>query len=217
MVHLVSGAGRPGGREGRAARGGAACTAWAAGDGASDVRHTLAMARTARVATVEDADAVTALVQSAYRGEESRAGWTTEADLLAGQRTDPEMVRELVLAPASVILIADDADAGLLACCHLEQHDDVAHLGMFAVRPGLQGRGTGRAMLRAAESYARHTWGVGAMALSVINHRHELIAWYERCGFARTGIVHEFPYGDERYGEPLRDDIVLLEMAKTLA
>lgn len=171
---------------------------------------------TVRVATVEDADAVTALVQSAYRGEESRAGWTTEAHLLAGQRTDPEMVRELVLAPASVILIADSDDA-LLACCHLKQQDDTAHLGMFAVRPGLQGRGTGRAMLRTAESYARRTWGVGTMALSVINHRHELIAWYERCGFARTGIVHKFPYGDERYGEPLRDDIVLLEMAKTLA
>ena len=169
-----------------------------------------------RTATSDDVDAVVALVESAYRGDASRAGWTTEADILGGQRTDEQMVRELLAAPGSVVLVVDDEDGGLLACCHLERRDATGYLGMFAVRPGRQGQGTGRAVLAAAEAHARDVWGAQRLEISVINHRHELIAWYERCGFTRTGVAHPFPYGDERYGLPRRDDIVLWEMAKPL-
>lgn len=169
-----------------------------------------------RPATGSDADAVASLVHAAYRSEESRTGWTTEADLVGGQRIDAAMVRELVASPTGVVLVGDGEAGALLSCCYLERRDDVAYLGLFAVRPGHQGQGTGRAMLTAAEAHVRGSWGSRALELSVINHRHELIAWYERCGFARTGVEHDFPYGDERFGLPRRDDIVFVEMVKPL-
>lgn len=175
------------------------------------------MTLTVRVAAAEDAEAVAALVQSSYRGEESRRGWTTEADLIGGQRTDPAMVRDLVTSPESVVLVATEQDGTLVACCHVARRPGAGYLGMFAVRPGRQGNGYGRAMLDAAERHVREAWAGDRLELTVLNHRPELMAWYERCGFVRTGEEHDFPYGDERYGRPRRDDLVLLEMAKDLA
>ena len=170
-----------------------------------------------RPATAADADAVVALAQSAYRGDVSRAGWTTEADLLDGPRTDAEMVRDLIAAEGSVVLVADDGDrpGSLLACCHLERRGDATYLGLFAVRPDTQGHGTGAAMLAAAEAYARGR-GARRLELTVLNHRPELVAWYVRAGFALTGGTVPFPYGDERYGVPRRPDLVLQAMTKEL-
>lgn len=166
-----------------------------------------------RTATVHDAEAVAALVHSAYRADESRLGWTTEADLVGGQRVDVAMVRALVEAPDSAVLVA--GNAAVVACCHVERRGTAAYVGMFAVRPGLQGRGAGRQMLRAAEEHAVG-WGADRLELSVLNHRPELIAWYQRCGFSLTGEQHAFPYGDERYGRPLRQDLALLTMVRSL-
>ena len=188
----------------------------------------LSLSLVVRLASTEDAEAVAELVHSAYRGEESRRGWTTEADLIGGQRTDAAMVRELVDGQTSIVLVgrrdgadgADGADGGagtLLACCLLEHRGDAAYLGMFAVRPGLQGQGVGRTMLRAAEEVAGTHWGVRTVQLTVLDRRPELIAWYERCGFSLTGERHTFPYGDERFGVPHHDDLALLGMAKVLA
>lgn len=168
-----------------------------------------------RAATPDDVAAVVDLVQSAYRGDASRAGWTTEADLLDGVRTDAAMVTQLVAAPGSLVLVADD-ESGLLACCHLEGRGEGAYVGMFAVRPGSQGRGAGTAMLDAAAARAR-AWGATDLQLTVLNHRPELIAWYERRGFRLTGGTVPFPaYDDERFGVPLRPDLVLLEMVRPL-
>ncbi len=171
-----------------------------------------------RHATLDDVDAVVGLAHSAYRGETSRAGWTTEADLLDGGRTDAPMVRGLIQAEGSVILVIDDqAEPGsLLACCHLERRPDSAYLGLFAVRPGMQGRGVGSSLLAAAESLARD-WGLVRLELTVLNHRPELLAWYERLGFEMTGHDTPFPYGDERFGIPRRPDLVLQGMAKRIA
>jgi GNAT superfamily N-acetyltransferase len=171
-----------------------------------------------RTATEADVDAIAALVQSAYRGDASRAGWTTEADLLDGRRTDADLVRELVDAPDSLVLAVDDDlhPGELLACCHLERRGRSAYLGMLAVRPGRQGSGVGSALTTAAAEQARR-WGCARMQLTVLNHRPELVAWYERRGFAMTGQAVPFPaYGDERYGIPRRTDLVLLEMARPL-
>lgn len=168
-----------------------------------------------RPATVADAEAVSDLVHAAYRSEESRQGWTTEADLVGGRRADPAMIRHVIGLPDDVVLVAV-TDGVPFACCHLERRDGGAYLGMFAVRPGSQGRGVGRGMLRAAEAYARDRWGATTLEITVLNHRPELQAWYERCGFTFTGERHEFPAGDDRFGVPHRPDLALLGMTKPI-
>jgi ribosomal protein S18 acetylase RimI-like enzyme len=170
-----------------------------------------------RDATAADVDAIVALVESAYRGDASRAGWTTEADLLDGQRTDAEAVRSIIAAAGSRMLLAIDDAGDLLACCQLERRDEAAYFGMFSVRPGQQGGGLGRAMLAEAERLARAEWGVGVMRMQVIKQRRDLIAWYERRGYVATGERHPFPYGDERYGKPRRDDLEFQVLEKPLA
>lgn len=173
------------------------------------------MAIVFRRAEPADVDAVVALVESAYRGDASRAGWTTEADLLAGQRTDYEAVAGIVADPRSVLLLAL-TDGEPIACCHVQRHDDYAYFGMFAVRPGLQGGGVGKLLLGAAEELARTEWGVAQMHMTVITARTELISWYLRRGYARTGKISPFPYGDERAGLPQRADLEFELLVKVL-
>jgi len=157
-----------------------------------------------------------ALVESAYRGDASRVGWTTEADLLDGQRTDAEAVTEIVRARDSAILLAE-ADGELMACCQLERRPlAVAYFGMFSVQPGGQGQGVGQRVLAEAERIARDEWAATTMIMTVLAQRTELIAWYERRGYRRTGERRPFPYGDERYGIPRRPDLVFEVLAKLL-
>jgi GNAT superfamily N-acetyltransferase len=158
-----------------------------------------------RPAGLPDIDAVVALVESAYRGDSSRAGWTTEADLLDGQRTDSGEVRDLLGRAGSRILLAE-LDKAPVATCHLQRTGRTARFGMFAVRPGLQGGGIGRAVV--AEAFrVLSGWGCDEISMAVIGQRTELIAWYERLGFRPTGETEPFPYGDARFGLPRRDDL----------
>lgn len=168
-----------------------------------------------RVAAPADAPAIVELVNSAYRGDSSRAGWTTEADLLGGQRTDLDMVLELMQAPASRILLCEGGD-GLLGSTHLvDKCDGQAYLGMFAVRPTLQGQGIGKAFLAAAEAFVREHFAAEALSMTVIRQRHELIAFYERRGYQRTGATEDFPRG-ERFGLPKVADLQLVVLSKSL-
>lgn len=153
-----------------------------------------------------DVPALVALVTSAYRGEASRAGWTTEADLLDGNRIDPDVLLHDIARPRSRVLLAE-RDGLLLACAHVCEEENAGYFGMFSVRPDLQGAGLGKALLAEAERVAREDWGLPAMRMTVIDVRDELIAFYERRGYRRTGIRKPFPYGDPRYGIPLRDDL----------
>ena len=174
------------------------------------------MTPTFRRAAEADVRAIVALVESAYRGDASRVGWTTEADLLDGQRTDAEAVTEIVCAPDSAILLAE-ADGELMACCQLERRPlAVAYFGMFSVQPGGQGQGVGQRVLAEAERIARDEWAATTMIMTVLAQRTELIAWYERRGYRRTGERRPFPYGDERYGIPRRPDLVFEVLAKLL-
>lgn len=168
-----------------------------------------------RRATPADVPAIVALVQSAYRGESSRVGWTTEADLLDGQRIDVDGVRDVIDREDSCILLRDDS-TGVLACAQLEQRDRHAYFGLFAVRPGQQGRGIGAEILAAAERIAARDWDCTHLLMSVIDARADLIAWYERRGYRRTGQHEAFPYGDERFGIPRRDDLRFERLDKTL-
>ncbi|MEU0615985.1 GNAT family N-acetyltransferase [Streptomyces albogriseolus] len=172
-------------------------------------------ALTFRDATDADVDALVELIESAYRGESSRAGWTTEADILQGQRTDPEGVLEVVKAPGSRLLTVE-REGRIVACCQLEHRGDHAYFGMFAVSPALQGAGLGRAVIAEAERQARESWGVTEMHMTVITVREDLIAWYERRGYRRTGRTTPFPYGDERFGIPQRDDLAFELLVKEL-
>jgi len=167
-----------------------------------------------RPATHDDIDALLDLVESAYRGDSSRLGWTTEADLLDGQRTDRDGLRATIDKDGSVIVLAE-RDGELLGCANLERQGDAAYFGMFAVRPGLQGQGIGDAILRECERMAR-AWGLGSVRMTVIWTRTELIAFYCRRGYAATGERAPFPYGDERFGLPKRADLWFEVYAKSL-
>lgn len=168
-----------------------------------------------RAATTDDVPAIVALVESAYRGDVSRAGWTTEADMLGGQRIDPEGVISDIQAEQSRIVLAY-RDGQLLACCHIKKTDAAGYFGMFSVIPTLQGGGLGKQVLAEAERQAREDWSCQRMEMTVIDIREELIAFYERRGYRRTGILKPFPYGDARYGEPKRDDLRFEVLEKTL-
>ena len=173
-----------------------------------------------RSATHADTEALVALVESAYRGDASKQGWTTEADMLEGRRTGADDIEACLARADSRILIAERTSEGgvpeLLACAHVAVEEGAGYFGMFSVRPNLQGSGIGKAVLAEAERVAREEWKVPAMRMTVIDIRDELIAFYERRGYRRTGIKKAFPYGDERFGIPKRDDLRFEVLEKTL-
>lgn len=169
-----------------------------------------------RQAGLSDAPAVAALVNSAYRGAASRKGWTTEADFLDGQRTDKAALEEILARGAQWILLAEH-DRNIVGSLHLEKpRAEVCYLGMFAVSPERQSQGIGKRLVAEAERFARVELGCGAMRMLVISLRLDLIAWYQRLGYKSTGKYRPFPYGNERLGIPLRDDLRLELLEKRL-
>jgi ribosomal protein S18 acetylase RimI-like enzyme len=168
-----------------------------------------------RCASPVDADAVVGLIESAYRGPESRRGWTSEADLLDGRRIDRSEIDQILSAPQSHMVLAE-ADGYLLGCCQVRAAaDDQAYLGLLAVRPQLQGRGTGRALIEQAERIAATRWGARLMRIRVIAQREDLIAWYERLGYRLTGERIPFPYGRRGVGAR-RDDLEFVALVRQL-
>jgi GNAT superfamily N-acetyltransferase len=159
-----------------------------------------------RRAIASDVAAIVFLVQSAYRGEASRAGWTSEVDLLDGARTNPEDVQSCIDRERSAILLGERAGE-LVACAHIAVEHGAGYFGMFSVVPGLQGGGIGSAMLEEAERIVRVEWDMTTMRMSVIDVRTELLAFYERRGYVRTGVTKPFPYGNQQFGIPRRSDL----------
>jgi ribosomal protein S18 acetylase RimI-like enzyme len=168
-----------------------------------------------RPATPADAPALVALANAAFRGESSKAGWTTEADLLGGQRVDLEGVTDMIATPGHVILM-HERKGEAIACVHLERTGDDCYLGLMTVKPTEQAAGLGRQMLDVAERWAVEHWGARTMHMTVVVQRTELLAWYERRGYRRTGQRKPFPYGDERFGLPQRDDLAFEVLQKPL-
>jgi ribosomal protein S18 acetylase RimI-like enzyme len=177
-----------------------------------------------REASLADAEAITELIESAYRGDVSRQGWTTEADLLDGQRTDVEAVRaalsrddiRVLIATRDDDRLANDAEV-LLGCCQIERRPPhSAYFGSFAVRPDRQNLGMGKTLLAAAERTASALWKSRVMEMTVIAQRAELIAWYQRRGYELSGQTRPFPYDNERAGLPRRDDLHFVVLEKSL-
>ena len=138
-----------------------------------------------------------------------------QADLLDGARIDAERLAADIDRAQSVILLGE-ADGETLACAHVAVEDGAGYFGMFSVSPGLQGQGIGKRMLDEAERIARDVFAQDAMRMTVIDVRDELIGYYARRGYRRTGIHKPFPYGDERFGTPKRDDLRFEILEKAL-
>ena len=143
-----------------------------------------------------DASAISELINSAYRGESSRAGWTTEADLLDGLRTNTQEIASIIKRDDAFIVIGvlNDQIIATICCERQIAHGRyTAHLGMIAVKPTLQNQGHGAVIIQAAEAIASREWRVVGFHMAVISIRTELIAFYERLGYARTGEFIDFP------------------------
>lgn len=162
------------------------------------------------LADEKDIPALNVLINSAYRGDQSRQGWTTEADLLDGIRTDEEAIKELMQLPSSVILKYEEHDK-LLGCVHLQQKNNKIYLGMLTVSPQLQNKGIGKILLAAAEEEARKR-NCSVVFMSVISIRTELINWYKKHGYYDTGVVQPFPENNPRFGIPkMKLQFIILE------
>ncbi|WP_415642414.1 GNAT family N-acetyltransferase [Sphingomonas antarctica] len=167
-----------------------------------------------RAATAADLTPLRALVESAYRGDSARRGWTHEADMLGGQRTDEDTLGAIIADPQQRILLAE-RDGALAGCVQLTaKNDGTAYLGLLAVDPELQTGGIGAKLIATCEAAARDEFHATRMEMTVIDGRTELIAYYQRKGYALTGERRPFPMGDERFGLPQQQlEFVVLEKA----
>ena len=166
----------------------------------------------------KDIPTVVALINRAYRGSSSSSGWTTEAAYLSGDRTTESLLRaDLDAKPQASLLKWEDAATGLVrGCVWLDPvGDDIWYLGSLAIDPEQQNSGLGRTLLSAAEQWVRER-GARRVRMTVVNVRDTLIAWYLRRGYHRTGETNPFPYGDNRFGTPLRDDLSFVVLEKDL-
>ncbi len=168
-----------------------------------------------RTANSDDVDAIVTLIESGYRGDISRAGWTTEADLLGGQRTDAQEIAAILADPLQQILVFEDRNA-IVGCIAITHKEAAAYLGMITVSPTLQGRGLGRAMIRAAEAFAKEDWALSRAEMYVIRQRTELIEWYHRLGYLDTQKTAPFPYDLLEPGDAKRDDLEFVILEKPI-
>ncbi len=151
-------------------------------------------------ASENDVPELNILINSAYRGESSKKGWTTEADLLDGIRTNETLLAGIINQPGSVILVYRNEDAIINGCVYLQKQKRSLYLGMLTVSPLLQGSGIGKKLLKKAEEYAANEKML-SIFMTVISVRKELIAWYERHGYKTTGETKPFPT-DPAFGIP---------------
>ena len=172
---------------------------------------------TLRPARADDVTRIQRLVHRAYRGETARKGWTHEADLLGGNRVDVESVAAIVADPTQVVVLAEREGVAVGCVQVTDKGDGLAYLGMLSVEPGLQGGGLGRTLVREAERVSRERFGAHRMEMTVIVQRAELIGWYERLGYLRTGETRPFPATDPRFGLPKREDLAFAVLERRLA
>lgn len=164
-------------------------------------------------ATRTDVAELNVLVNSAYRGETSKQGWTTEANLLDGLRIDEETLAAYFDDDTIIILKNTDENGKINGCVYLEVREPKLYIGMFSVSPLLQGKGIGRDLLLAAEAYAKQA-NLHTLTMTVISVRLELISWYERRGYKATGEIVPF-HVDKKFGNP-KQHIELIVLEKSI-
>lgn len=167
-------------------------------------------------AELVDAEAIAQLVNSSYRGETSRRGWTTEADILDGLRTTTTEVGKIIKSENAFILIGVFKDEVVATICCERQKlglKDTVHFGMIAVKPKLQNKGYGKTIIKAAEATCLREWQVAGFHIAVISIRYELIEFYERLGYKRTGDFTEFPLNSDLW-RPKVEGLNLIYLAK---
>ena len=168
-----------------------------------------------RAARPADADTLTALIRSAYRGDDSRAGWTSEADLVEGERINAGQVNAMIIDAGSLMLVGEDGDR-IVACCQLRNEGaGLAYFGTFAVSPQAQGTGLGRQLMAEAEQLAVSSFGATRLEMTVLAPQDKLIAYYQRRGFRPTGETRPFP-ADPTYARPLVDGLYFVVLEKAL-
>jgi len=169
-----------------------------------------------RPATTADIPALHALIESAYRGDSARRGWTHEADLLDGQRTDAALLREIIVDPDQRILVAVD-EATVIGCVQIARKElGKSYLGLLSVDPLRQATGLGKQLITAAEHAAAACFDAQFIELTVIKQRSELIDYYRRRGYSLTGEERPFPFGDERFGLPRTSELAFVVLEKNL-
>jgi ribosomal protein S18 acetylase RimI-like enzyme len=170
-----------------------------------------------RPAAAADVTTLQPLVHHAYRGDRAKVGWTHEADLLDAQRIDEEQLAASIDDPTQIIILAE-RDGVLIGCVQVsDKGGGLAYLGMLTVDATLQDQGLGRRLIAEAEGLARGRFAASRMEMTVIVQRTELIEWYERRGYVRTGETRPFPAADPRFGVPRRSDLAFIVMEKALS
>ena len=167
-----------------------------------------------QVAELKDAEAITSLVNSVYRGENSKKGWTTEADFLEGIRITSEKVKEIISRKSDVIILAMD-DNSIIGCVHLENAGKYSYLGMLSVDVSIQAKGIGKLLITECERYTKEVFGLNEIRMKVIGRRSELIAYYERRGYKTSGEREEFGASGDTFGET-KEKLYFETMAKKL-
>jgi ribosomal protein S18 acetylase RimI-like enzyme len=165
-----------------------------------------------------DYAAIVDLANLAFRGSGSHVSWNIETGIIEGQRLNESLLTEDLAAKpeAQLLTYRDDPEGELLGTVWLDRRKDgVWNLGLLTIRPDLQNRQLGRTLLAAAEDFVKVRGG-RRIRMTVVNVRDALIAWYERRGYRLTGETQPFPYGDERYGRPLRDDLHFVVLEKDI-
>ncbi len=155
-------------------------------------------------------------MNSAYRGESGLRSWTTEAHFISGQRIDRDRLAELIQKPGTIILIAENFSGKIQGCVELRKEGSEAYLGMLTVDPSLQRVGLGSMLLEESELWVQREFNANAIHMNVISIRLELIEWYLRRGYKIAAETSKFPYGDNRFGRPLRDDLEFVVLRKAL-
>jgi GNAT superfamily N-acetyltransferase len=166
------------------------------------------------IASAGDSNRITSLVNSVYRGENSKKGWTTEADFLEGIRITEEKIKEIIQSEKDIIILALE-DQKLTGCVHLENARQYSYLGMLSVDVNCQDKGIGKILITECERYTKEVFRLNEIRMKVISRRTELIEYYKRRGYLLTGEKESFDSTEGTFGTP-KEKLYFITLVKNL-